>query len=193
VNPQHLSEEAVAAFADGVLGGHARDRAARHVERCAECRQAVRVQREATFALRSAVAPPLPSSLVDRLRNVPLTTPIPAPPSALAPDGSAVLPTVAPMAALVPGHPQRNERRARPAGPRDHARPYLTAAVLVGAVSAAGALVAGAVAAGSSGGPGPGPAGTGDIRPAVQPVRHLLDRVGSTPADEVRSASGQHP
>ena len=40
--PQHLSDEAVAAFADGVLGGSARERARQHVEECAECRTAVR-------------------------------------------------------------------------------------------------------------------------------------------------------
>jgi len=37
VNSQHLSDEALAAFADGVLSGHARDRATRHAAGCPEC------------------------------------------------------------------------------------------------------------------------------------------------------------
>ena len=40
MRPQHLSDEAVAAFADGVLSGHARERAARHLNECPECRGA---------------------------------------------------------------------------------------------------------------------------------------------------------
>ena len=88
MNAQHLSDEAVAAFADGVLSGHARDRAARHVNACSECRQAVKIQREAVFALRAAGAPELPSALLDRLRTVPMTTPITSLPTAIAPDGT---------------------------------------------------------------------------------------------------------
>src|SRR5437762_1175129 len=37
MSPQHLSDEAVAAFADGVLNGHAHERAARHINSCDEC------------------------------------------------------------------------------------------------------------------------------------------------------------
>ncbi|MDT4947566.1 MAG: hypothetical protein QOJ37_161, partial [Pseudonocardiales bacterium] len=44
MNPQHLSDEAVAAFADGVLSGHARERATRHAAACPECAHAVKVQ-----------------------------------------------------------------------------------------------------------------------------------------------------
>jgi anti-sigma factor RsiW len=89
---QHLSDEAIAAFADGVLRGAARERATRHTSACPECAHAVVVQREAVWALRAAPAPALPSSLLDRLREVPDTTPIAAPttPAALGPDGSAM-------------------------------------------------------------------------------------------------------
>ena len=65
----HLSDEAVAAFADGVLRGHARERASRHVEECTECHEAVRVQREAAWALRAAPAPQLPIDLAARQRG----------------------------------------------------------------------------------------------------------------------------
>jgi len=110
---QHLSDEAVAAFADGVLSGHARERAARHINACDECRQAVKIQREAAWALRSAGSPILPSGLVDRLRSVPLTTPLPTLPSAIDSDGTPMLSVVAPMAAFVPDR-SAHSRRARP-------------------------------------------------------------------------------
>jgi Putative zinc-finger len=111
--PQHLSDEAVAAFADGVLTGHARERAARHVDACAECRQAVKIQREAAWALRSATSPTLPTELVDRLRTVPLTTPLPTLPAAVDSDGTPLLSAMAPMAAFVPDAVQ-HPRRPRP-------------------------------------------------------------------------------
>ena len=69
---QHLSDEAVAAYADGVLGRTARMRAERHLADCPECAYAVSIQREAVFALRDAPPPALPSGLLDRLRAVPV-------------------------------------------------------------------------------------------------------------------------
>src|SRR4051794_31637147 len=133
MNVQHLSDEAVAAFADGVLGGHARDRAARHVSACAECRAAVQVQREAVFALRAASAPHVPAELFDRLKAVPLTTPLPTLPTAIASDGSLMLATFSPAAALVPDESARSPRM----------RPYMTTAAVV---TLAGVLAAGSVA-----------------------------------------------
>jgi anti-sigma factor RsiW len=158
VNPQHLSDEAVAAFADGVLTGHARERATRHIDGCTECRQAVKVQREAVLALRAAAAPTLPGGLLDRLRSVPLTTPINTVPTAIGPDGSPMLATFAPMAALVPAQPVRSGHRARP---------FVAGAAvmaLAGALAASSAVDQTTTAHGSTGryvnsvdtGPGPG-------------------------------------
>ena len=42
----HLAEEALAAYADGRLSPSADERAARHLRLCAECREAVDVERE---------------------------------------------------------------------------------------------------------------------------------------------------
>ena len=53
----HLSDEAVAAFADGVLSDTARQRAQSHMAGCAECSEAVYGQRAARAALRSALQP----------------------------------------------------------------------------------------------------------------------------------------
>jgi len=140
MSSQHLSDEAVAAYADGVLRGHARDRAARHVDACAECRIAVRVQREAAVALRSAGAPAPAGALLDRLRSVPLTTPISTLPSVIASDGTPMLATFAPMAALVPDRPARSHRT----------RPVITAAAIV---ALTGTLAAGSMAGDEGGSP----------------------------------------
>lgn len=131
----HLSDEAIAAFADGVLTGLARERAMRHTSSCPECSHAVAVQREAVWALRAAPAPALPSGLIDRLRGLPAVTPInPTVPSAVAPDGRAMLAAIAPMAALVPPAPAERPHRLRPV--------LGTAAAL----AVAGAVVAGSAA-----------------------------------------------
>jgi anti-sigma factor RsiW len=154
MKPQHLSDEAVAAFADGVLSGHARERAARHLDACPECRRAVKEQREAAAALRTAPAPALPTSLADRLRTLPMTTPLPPPSTSVGPDGNAVLSTFAPMAAFAPTSSVRSKHRGRT---------YFTAAVLAGVT---GAIVAGAVGSTSDDQhPGSGS--------SVQPVNHV--------------------
>jgi len=128
VSSQHLSDEAVAAFADGVLTGLARDRASKHSARCPECAHAVAVQREAVWALRAAPAPALPSGLLDRLRSVPSTTPINVVPSAIGPDGSAVFAAFGTMTAAALAPPKRDEGRHR-------VSPVLLAAAAVAAAS----------------------------------------------------------
>ena len=173
----HLSDEAVAAYADGVLRGHARERAARHTESCVECAHAVRVQREAVFALRAAPAPALPTDLAARLRTLPQTTPLTAVPTAVGDDGTLMLSTVAdlprsgpllgaPMAAFVPAPRTRREYRLNP----------MVATVAV--VALTGALSIGAIAARSDTPVNPGtgqvvrqfePAETGPA-PVIAPV-----------------------
>lgn len=90
----HLSEDAVAAFADGVLSASAAGRARRHCAECAECAAAVRIQQETAMLLRTAPAPALPSGLLDRLAGLPMSTPLPAPrgglPTVLGADGTPV-------------------------------------------------------------------------------------------------------
>jgi anti-sigma factor RsiW len=130
VSSQHLSDEAIAAFADGVLRGHARDRAARHAAGCPECAHAVAGQREAVWALRAAPAPALPIGLLDRLRSVPATTPINTVPTAIGPDGSAMFAAFGTMtaAALVPP--------ATKDGRQHRVRPVLLAAAAIVTVGA---------------------------------------------------------
>jgi hypothetical protein len=132
-----------------VLSGVARARAIRHLDACAECHHAVAVQREAVWALRAAPAPSLPSGLLDRLRVVPQTTPVPAPPTVLGPDGSAmfaVTPSAIPGSAgplaanavVAPGSDGRGPRMRPVAG----AAALLTAFGLIAAGSG-GATIAG--------------------------------------------------
>ncbi|MCW2525463.1 MAG: hypothetical protein JWM76_323 [Pseudonocardiales bacterium] len=72
----HLSDEAVAAFADGVLTGGPRSRAQQHLNECADCAGAIREQQQARLTLRSAAAPMVPGSLLARLRELPASTPL---------------------------------------------------------------------------------------------------------------------
>jgi hypothetical protein len=146
MSAQHLSDEAIAAFADDVLTGHARQRATRHAMSCPECAYAVAVQREAVWALRAAPAPALPTGLLDRLRAVPETTPISGGPgsglpAAIAPDGTPMFASFGSSpfgaAALVPtrsGH--HKPSRVRPIA-------FTAAAVAVAGVVAASAGAAG--------------------------------------------------
>jgi hypothetical protein len=102
----HLSDEAVAAFADGVLRGRARERAATHTGECPECAYAVATQREAIWMLRSAPAPEFPVSLFERLRDVPTTTDLGesarSVPAAVDHEGSALFAAFGGRAAFLP-------------------------------------------------------------------------------------------
>ena len=109
----HLSEDAVAAFADGVLSAAAASRARRHCSECLECADAVRVQREAAMMLRAAQAPPLPSGLLDRLAGLPMSAPLPPPrgglPTVLGADGVP----------MFVAHDPRNDEHAEQRGSGD--------------------------------------------------------------------------
>src|SRR5215468_3025800 len=167
---QHLSDEAVAAFADGALTEGARARAARHVADCAECAHAVAVQREAVWALRAAPAPALPGDLLERLRAVPATTPLSGRPIAIDSDGSAVFPAFG-TAALAEPSDDRAEMSPR------RGRPY-------GLLTAAAAVIARGAVAGTS------DAGSGaPFAPGTQPVR-VQPAGGSTAGLIVQPASG---
>jgi len=70
----HLAGEAVAAYVDGALTPTAHDRAERHLQSCAECRAVIDAQREAKVLLAAALDPQMPSGLLTRLRDIPMTT-----------------------------------------------------------------------------------------------------------------------
>lgn len=71
----HLSFDAVVAFADGELGLAAYQRAAAHLARCPACAAEVAEQTQAREMLRSAFAPKMPGSLFDALRSIPVALP----------------------------------------------------------------------------------------------------------------------
>jgi hypothetical protein len=171
VNSQHLSDEAIAAFADGVLTGHARERAGRHATGCAECAHAVAIQREAVWALRAAPAPPLPSGLLDRLRSVPATTPINVAPTAIGPDGRAMFAAFGTMtsAAIVPPAP-------------DPARQHRVSPVVLAAaaLAAAGLFAVGSTGQASAQKWKPIRSGPGTVVPAG-----FIQLEGNAPADHL--------
>jgi anti-sigma factor RsiW len=139
VREQHLSDEAIAACADDVLPGLARGRALRHVESCAECAYAVAGQREAAYVLRAAPAPLLPFGLLDRLRDVPTTTPLTTVPGSIAPDGTAMFATFGSMHFTM--SPTAFVEPVRPAAQRNrHVLPMMATAA---AVMAAGIVAVG--------------------------------------------------
>ena len=183
---QHLSDEAVAACADGMLRGHAHERAGRHLQACAECAGAVRVQREAVLALRAAPPPALPAGLASRLRSVPQTTPLETQPTVLAEDGTAMFATLAslaPAAALVPD--PMVDGRAHLSLHR--AKPFLASTAVV---ALAGALVAGSVAHGVAD-PQPGTGRTArDVAPATGPA-HDGELVAPTMVSAVHLFGGR--
>jgi hypothetical protein len=165
VNVQHLSDEAVAAFADGVLTGHARDRATSHTASCPECGYAVAVQREAVWALRTAPPPALPVSLLARLREVPSTTPINVVPTVFAADGSAMFSTFSSMASAAVVAPPTPPRTSRSAGTlRTRLRPVVATAA---AVAVAGVVAVGSAAHAVGGQPTPLPDRPAQFVPAV--------------------------
>ncbi|HEX8305432.1 MAG TPA: hypothetical protein VF612_11190 [Jatrophihabitans sp.] len=115
----HLSEDAVAAFADGVLSAAAASRAQRHCAECAECADAVRGQREAAMMLRAAQAPALPSGLLDRLNGLPMSAPLPPPsrgglPTVLGADGTAMFIAHDVRKARAAGHARQPHEPAQP-------------------------------------------------------------------------------
>lgn len=67
---EHLSSEAVAAFADEHLPTAARDRALKHLGQCPECMDALQVQRSARYALRHSGPIPMPGTLAERLAHI---------------------------------------------------------------------------------------------------------------------------
>ncbi|MFB1297698.1 anti-sigma E factor RseA [Mycobacterium sp. pW049] len=76
---EHLSTEAIAAFADGELRMTAHLRAAHHLSLCPECAMEVDAQRQAREALRDSCPVAMPSSLLGLLSQIPNHTPVDTP------------------------------------------------------------------------------------------------------------------
>ncbi len=71
----HLNLDAIVAFADGEMPLVAYQRAAAHIARCPECECEVSQQVAARSCLRAAAAPPMPPSLLDSLKSIPVAVP----------------------------------------------------------------------------------------------------------------------
>jgi len=71
----HLSTEAVAAYADGELLMKAHLRAASHLSQCPQCAAEVDAQMQARAALRDSRPVTMPSTLMGLLAQIPQSTP----------------------------------------------------------------------------------------------------------------------
>lgn len=71
---EHLSTEAVAAFADGELRMTAHLRAAHHLSLCPQCAAEVEAQKQARDALRDSRPIAIPNSLLGLLSQIPQDT-----------------------------------------------------------------------------------------------------------------------
>jgi anti-sigma factor RsiW len=71
----HLSLDAIVAYADGEMSLTAYQRAAAHVMRCAMCAADVAEQTAASQYIRQASLPSMPGSLFDTLRSIPVALP----------------------------------------------------------------------------------------------------------------------
>jgi len=144
----HLSEDAVAAFADGVLSAAAADRARRHCAECTECAEAVRAQRETALLLRTASNPCMPADLLSRLATVPMSAPLPPPcgglPTVRGVDGRPMFVAHDPRnaARLASADPNRPGPRNQPGPSHGHRRVLLPVGILA---SAAAVVAAGAI------------------------------------------------
>jgi hypothetical protein len=208
----HLSEDAVAAFADGVLSAAAASRAQRHCAECAECADAVRVQREAAMMLRAAQAPSLPSGLLDRLAGLPMSATLPPSrgglPTVLGADGTAMFVAYDVHKASEASQSRSGEEPEasvqRPARP--HHRGALPVAVLASAaaVVAAGAF-GGQVSTLAAAADRPAPAGAANVAgsltggqstalPAPSPFSGARTLLGTNrPVASPASASADQP
>ncbi len=165
----HLSVEAIAAYADDELDDGPRDRATRHLAVCPDCAAQVMDQGQARAALRSAGCPSMPSTLLSSLQSIPSDAELPPPPPGLAvtADGQLVsmlraLPADPPPAGLAepPGSGTAGSRRAAP-GPggrtaTDPSRARIGAGIALTSLALL-ALGAAALPASSGAGPSGGP------------------------------------
>jgi hypothetical protein len=174
----HLSEDALAAYVDGILSPGADERAARHLRSCAECRAAVDVEREAKALLGAAPDPSLPAGLMARLLDVPMTADLGGTDRVLAIDGDRLGwstgstnsdTRVVERRAAAPARPRPQVRpvgAARPAGRSARARrtrrglAVSLAGLAFGVIASAASTGASGAAATSRIGDAPGPSTT---------------------------------
>ena len=72
----HLSLDAIVAYADGEMSLTAYQRAAAHLVRCGACAADVGEQTAASQYLRGARVPSMPSSLFEALTSIPIAAPV---------------------------------------------------------------------------------------------------------------------
>jgi hypothetical protein len=119
----HLSEDALAAYVDGILSPTADERAAKHLRSCAECRAAVDAEREAKALLGATPDPGLPAGLLARLLDVPMTADLGGTDRILAIDGDRLGWSTNSTNPTGPDTRVVERRATAPARPRPQIRP----------------------------------------------------------------------
>jgi hypothetical protein len=174
----HLADEAIAAYVDDGLSPVARLRAERHLRCCRECRAVVEAQREAKVLLAGAPDPDLPTGLLARLRDIPMTADLGRADILLVMNAQGLAWATLPAGAAGSGEP----RLSAAAGP-------VTPARADAAAESAGAGSAGAVSAG-----GAWSVGADGLAAAVEPVGSAAAAVGSPgSAAPPAAGSGRRP
>jgi anti-sigma factor RsiW len=191
----HLSEDALAAYVDGILSHPADERAAKHLRSCAECREAVDAEREAKALIGASPDPQLPAGLLARLLDVPMTADIGSTDQILAIDGEKLGWTTSDakvMERRVTTAPARPRPAVRPGGA---ARPASRSARVRRtrrglAVSLAGLAFGVIASAASAGASSAAPARPGEV-PGTQNTRLVVG--STTPMDLTRTFFHRRP
>jgi hypothetical protein len=194
----HLSEDALAAYVDGILSPSADGRAAKHLRSCAECRAAVDAEREAKALLGATPDPGLPAGLLAKLLDVPMTADLGGGDRVLAIDGDRLGwstgstgsdTRVVERRASAPARPRP---QARPAGaPRPAGRSTRARRTRRGLAVGLAGLAFGVIASAASTGP-TGAAATSRVGDVPGPSDRLV--VGTTaPMDVTRGFLFRRP
>jgi anti-sigma factor RsiW len=194
----HLSEDALAAYVDGILSRSADGRAAKHLRSCAECRAAVDAEREAKALLGATPDPGLPAGLLAKLLDVPMTADLGGGDRVLAIDGDRLGwstgstssdTRVVERRATAPARPRP---QARPAGaPRPAGRSTRARRTRRGLAVGLAGLAFGVIASAASTGP-TGAAATSRVGDVPGPANRLV--VGTTaPMDVTRGFLFRRP
>jgi Putative zinc-finger len=85
----HLGEDALVAYVDGMLSPTADERATKHLRSCPECQGMIDAEREAKALLGATPDPALPTGLLARLLDVPMTADLGSTDRILAVDGDS--------------------------------------------------------------------------------------------------------
>ncbi len=189
----HLAAEAIVAHVDGELAPVPRDRANAHLAHCAECRAAVAEQRRAKAALTVAPGPKPSSDLLERLRDIPMTTGLVEPGIVLAIENDELVwgteTSIGPRGRAKRAARKRErkaeqsvrtKRQDRPSGTPRPASRRGAHRISVGFAGVAAAAVVGMLAVGATTASTGGASSGGNVRTPLPPLTPASQQTGTT-------------